>query len=457
MQYISGFKASAAWTQRGTCLLLGVLFVLTSSLSSEAMGLMEIYRQAQQGDPILQSAHLHYMVAQEEQRQALAELLPSVTGGAAYTGTREDIISSDNSVYDVGRTDYGTRNYSLTLTQPLFRWGAVVGWKQSKIARLKVEAETVVIGQELIIRVSDLYFQALSSQDRLDYALAEQAAVSQHFELARGRQEMGLIPITDLHDAKARLAATQAQTILAQNQLDDALQALAEVTGAAVSDLLPLRTDIALSVPEPADLESWTAGALEQNPTIELQKKIVEIAALEVKRQTANHYPTLDLVGTFENEKTDGSLFGGGSEVESLEATLQLSVPLYQGGGISSRARAAKHELSIARQELVRQNRSVLRKARSAFLGVNSALSRVAALQQSVISNQLALDAKQEGFLSGLYTSLNVLDAERDLSLVSIDLAQARYDYILNSLKLKQAVGSLYEQDLEELEGWFIH
>ena len=182
----------------------------------------------------------------------------------------------------------------------------------------------------------------------------------------------------------------------------------------------------------------------------------MEVAELEVKRQNAAHYPTLDLVSSFDNENTEDSLFGGSSEVETYKIGVQFNLPLYQGGEVASKARSARHEVGIAQQDLVKQSRSVARKTRSAFLGVDSSLKRVDALAQSLDANRLALEAKQEGYMSGLFTSLSVLDAERDLALVSIDHAQARYDYILNSLRLKLAVGTLTEQDLQDLENWLV-
>jgi outer membrane protein len=433
-----------------------LIFLLNFSLPATASGLLDIYRKAVQNDPVFQSYQFRTFVAQEGKRQALAAMLPTVTATGSYVHKNQDIVSSDNEVYASGNSDFGTTVYALTLTQPLFNWAAYSGWKQAETVRVRSEMEFVLAGQELITRVADLYFQALAAKDRLDYALVEEAAVEKHYELAQGRSDMGLIPITDLHDAKARLAATKAQTIETRNKLEDALQALSEVIGAPVDDLTPLASNIRLKSPEPATLDSWLTGALEGNPAIELSKKAVEVAELEVKRQNAAHYPTVDLVSSFDNEDTEDSLFGGSSEVETYRIGVHFTLPLYQGGEVASKVRSSRHEVSIARQELVRQSRSVERKTRSAFLGVDSSLKKVDALAQSIDANRLALEAKQDGYLSGLFTSLSVLDAERDLALVSIDHAQARYDYILNSLRLKQAVGSLAEQDLQDLENWLV-
>jgi len=420
------------------------------------MGLMDIYRQAVQNDPTFQSYRFQTLVAAESKRQALAAMLPTLTGTAAYVHKDQDIVSSENEVYASGSSDYGTTTYALTLTQPLFNWASYIGWKQSEVVRAKSEMTYLLAGQELITRVADLYFQALAAMDQVEYAGIEQAAVAKHFELAQSRSDMGLVPITDLHDAKARLAATEAQAIEARNKLADALQALSEVTGGPVDDLLPLGPNVKFKGPQPAALDSWLKGAEDGNPAIELAKKTVEVAEFEVKRQNAGHYPTLDLVGSYDDEDTEDSLFGGSSEVETYKVGVQLTVPIYQGGEVSSKVRSARHQVSIAQEDLTKQTRSVERKTRSAFLGVESSLKRVDALAQSVAANKLALEAKQDGFMSGLFSSLGVLDAERDLAMVSIDHAQARYDYILNSLRLRQAVGTLSEKDLRDLENWFV-
>ena len=443
----------SAWLR---LLLLLVVLISSSAGFVSASSLVDIYHTAQINDPIFQRAQLQTQVIGESRKQALALLLPKLVAAAEYRQTGQDIVSSDNTVYGAGSTDFDTTSYGLTLTQPIFHWDAIVGYKQSKLVIQKAEIEYVLAQQELVVRVASLYLNALAAQDQLGFTQAEQLAVEKHFELASGRQEMGLIPITDLYDAKARQATTRAETLEAQNKLDDAFQALAEVTGTNIAAINILQKEIPLLKPQPADIVDWIDAALEQNPAITLQQQGLEIASQEVSRQKSGHYPTLDLVGRYHDEETSGSLFGGGSEVETTEIMLQFNLPLYQGGEIASRVRTAKHQVAMARQNLIKEQRSVTRNVKSAHFGVNSALNRIEALSQSVIANQLALEAKQEGFLSGLYTSLTVLDAERDLSLVQIDYAQARYDYILNTLKLKFAVGSLQGDDLLELDQWFV-
>ncbi len=437
------------------CFSFSVFCTLALAGSVFGSGLMDIYQLAVDNDPILQSAIFEKLSIKEGRKQAIARMLPTIAGSAELTETTQDIKSSDNSVFGVGETDFSTTSYSLTLTQPVFHWDLIEGYQQAKIQNLQAEAEYALAQQELIVRVADLYLQALSAKDQLVFANAEETAVNKQFELASSRFEMDLVPITDLHEAKARLATVQARTIDAKNLLDDALQGLAEVTGKTVDNLNPLKAKIALISPDPGHIDHWIDSALEQNLAIEMQHQAIKIAEKEVSRQRSGHYPNLDLIGRYNNKDTDGTLFGGGSEVETTDILLQLNVPLFQGGYVNSRVREARHQLSAAKQEYVKQTRAVERLTRSAYLGVNSALKRVDALEESVTYNELALVSKQKGFLSGLYTSLAVLDAERDLYLVKQDFAQARYDYILNSLRLKQAVGSLSDDDLKQLNEWF--
>lgn len=436
----------------------GALFFLIVVLvagASQAAGLLEVYRKAEQSDPTFQVVQYRKLAVEEGKKQAIAQLLPNLAGSANYTYTSQEIKETDTEVYELGKSDYGTTSYGLTLTQPIFNWELFMGFSQSEAENTRTATEYAVAQQELILRVTDIYLLALSAWDQFNYAKAEQLSVKKHFDLARQRHEEGLTPITDFHDAKARLATNQAITIATQNRLDDALQAIEEMTGEPLSQLNSLNPEISLVSPEPDDLQSWLEGALDQNLSIEMQKQAVEVAGYEIRKQRAGHYPSLNAVGRYSNEDSDDSLYGGGSEFDTFDAMLNLTFPLYQGGVVSSRIREAEHQQGVVRQELIRQSRAVTRQVRSAFLGVNSALSQISALSQSVVANQLALEAKQEGYLSGLYASLDVLDAERDLSLVSIEYARARYRYILNGLKLKAAAGTLNPQDLVNLDKWF--
>lgn len=434
----------------------GLMLLITAAvLPAHADSLEDIFQKALQNDPQFQAAYYEHLSAAEIRTQAWSALRPTIGFSYDYSDTTQDIISSDNTVFASGSTTFTTDAYTLSLTQPIFRYASIVRLGQSKIEVQRADIQFDAALQDLIVRVSEKYLLALASQDQLTFAQAEQSADERHFELAKGRHEMGLSPITDLHDAKARLAAVKARTIEAEHMFDDSLQALREMTGDEVTDLVPLREDMELIIPEPAELERWVDVSLQQNLLLNGQRLAVRIAEKETSRQKAGHYPTLDLVGQFNNTTTEGTLFGGGSEVETTDLTLQLNVPIYEGGSVSSRTRqaASLHQRSL--QDLEAGIRSVSRQARSAYLGVQSAINRVEALEQAVVSQKLTLEAKMEGFRAGLFTGLAVLDAERDLYQAKQAHALARYDYLLNTLRLRQGAGTLNAEDLTRAAKYF--
>jgi outer membrane protein len=425
------------------------------SQTVSATGLIDVLQLAQKNDPALQAALSKKQSIEEHRSQALARLLPSLTGTAELSRTFQDIRSTDNDVFSSGSTDFDGSDYGLNLTQPVFHWDSIVAYKATKVEILRAEAEYQIAVQDLVLRVAEQYMKALAAQDQLHFAKAEQGAIDQHFELADTQFKKGLIPITDMHDAKARKALVNARVIEAESLLDDAMQALREMTAEPVDGLDSLRADIILNNPDPVDAEAWITAAVKQNPAIMLAKHSVDIAGKEIDRQRAAHLPTVDLVGSYNSEDTDGSLYGGGSKIDNTKAMLRLSVPIYQGGMVNSKVAEAEHQRSGAHQEMIRQTMAVERQTRSAFLGVKSALNRVEALKQSVASSQSALEAKQEGFLSGLYTSLAVLDAERDLYLTKQEYAKARYEYLINHLKLKKATDTLSGHDIQQMAQLF--
>lgn len=427
---------------------------MLSGPSVRAEDLMQVYKLAQERDPTFQSSRYVYLASPERLRQAYSGLLPTLSIEGEYIETRQDIVSSDNTVFATGSTDFPTSTYTVSLVQPIFQYSSIVRLRQAKAEVKRSDMEFEVAKQDLVLRVSEVYLAALAAQDGLAFAQAEEAAVQIHFELARARHNAGLAPITDLLDAKARLGTVKARKIEAQNMLDDALQALREVTGESIVFLARLKEELPLVNPDPADVDRWIEEALKQNLALEVQRHAAEVARQEVARQKSGHYPSLDLVVRHNWRETEGTLFGGGSEVETQEGLLRLNVPIYEGGLVSSRTREAVKLYEAALQDLEKQTRAVKRQTRAGYLGVESAISRAESLQQSVESQTLTLEGKREGFKSGLYTSLAVLDAERDLYLAKQDYAQARYDYILNSLRLQQAAGTLKEEDIAMVNQW---
>ncbi|MCY4220479.1 MAG: TolC family outer membrane protein, partial [Thiotrichales bacterium] len=318
-----------------------------------------------------------------------------------------------------------------------------------RIAR--ADALYAAVRQDLALRVAERYFGVLEAEDELGFAQATLEAFEQQLAQSRQRFEVGLIAITDVEEAKAGFDLSRAQLLAAQNALDIAREALREMTGAYQERLAPLR-ETHLVMPEPADIDQWTAIALEKNLRLLAARRDMETARQEIARIRAGHAPTLDAVGSF--GLNDGDSGGALRETRRADVGLRLSFPLYSGGSILSRTRQSRHRYQRSLDLLERERRRVQRETRDAYLGVDSGISRVQALEQAVRSSQTAAEAIEAGFQVGTRTSVDVLNAQRDLFRARRDLSEARYRYVLDVLRLKRAAGTLSEDDLQLVSIW---
>lgn len=427
---------------------------LLFSPPAHAENLLEIYKLAIENDPRLLAAERKNLASAQASTQSLGALLPTLAFDYQDIDTNQDIISSSNNSYTTGKLDFPTRSYTLKLTQPIFNYASYARHNQAKAEVKKAEAEFDAEKQDLIFRVAELYMGALAAEDELVFAGAEKAAVKSQLTLAEARLKIGLARKADMLDAKSRFSNVEATEIEAKDILDDSLQAIKEVTGVMPEgSLAKVKKSIELVRPDPSDADAWIKASIDQNPVFLLQDHAVEMAREEVNRQRAGHYPTLGLIAKHNNRDTGGSLFGGGSEVETRDVTFELKVPLYQGGIVNSRTKQAAELYQKAKQDRERQRRALVRETRASYFGVISSISRVKALKETVETQRSVMDIKQEGFKAGLYTGISVLDAERDFFRAKGDYAEARYDYLLNTLRLKRAAGILHESDIAQLNG----
>jgi len=417
--------------------------------------LLGVYRKALQSDPQLLGAEYAHAAAGEGLDEAVGRMVPQL--GFEYSGgrTQQDTLRSDIAyLRPLGENDYSMTEYSLTLTQPVFNWGFYTSYKQAKSEMSRADADFNSKQQDLILRVVERYLEILAAEDEIGFAESEKAAVYKQLELLQGLMKRGLASTTELYDAQARYANVEAKEIAARSHYDDQLQALREIVGSLAGDLATLKPDIALVYPEPRDPGSWMKAALVQNPRVISQMRAVDVSRYEVALQRAGHIPTLDFTARSNNIDTDGSLSGGGSKVETRELLLRLKVPLFQGGVVSSRIRRSHHLHQKGKQDLIEVQRSAQRAARSGYYGLISAISKVKALDKSVKSQDLALQAKQRGYLFGLFNSIDVLDAERDAYEAKRNHSRARYDYLLYGLRLKHSVGTLSGADINGINLW---
>jgi outer membrane protein len=412
-----------------------------------AQDLNEIYNLSLQSDPQLKAAEAAFHASETARPQARALLLPNANFSADTSdNSQENKITSTTN-------DYNSNGYTLSITQPVFRYNYWIQLDQADSTIGQANAEYGAAQQDLIIRVAERYFAVLASLDNLEFARSEKTAIARQLEQAQKRFDVGLIAITDVHEAQAAYDLSVANEIQAENQVANSHEALSEITGQIHNELASLVDKIPLLAPDPASTEEWTKVALEQNLQLQALKYAAEAAKKNIKLQKSGHYPTLDLVASRTKSDVGGGSFGS-RETDTDSISLQFNVPIYQGGLTTSKTQEAVHLHTQARENVEQQRRATLRQARDAYRGVLTGISRVKALKQAMVSSESALETTEAGFEVGTRTIVDVLVAQRELFRARRDYAQTRYDYILDTLRLKQAAGTLAPDDLQRINGW---
>jgi outer membrane protein len=417
-------------------LTLGTGLVLSTTMQfSHGSSLMEIYNLAVDNDPQFKAAQANFTAAEEALPQSTANFLPSLIARADH------IENSDSSIESTDST-------LIRLTQPLYQHGSYVERRRAKSSVSQAESDFSSSEQNLMLAVAKTYFGVLSAKDGVEFAQAEKRANARQLDQTKQRFDVGLVAITDVHESRAAYDISVAQAIAAANDLDSARESLREITGTYHEKLDSLDEELPLVPPDPADLEEWTELAMEKNTTLKAAQEVTNQAREFVSAQQSNHYPTLDLLVDHTNTKT------GVVETDDTIATLQLSLALYEGGRTSANTRQARAYLKASRQTLEQTRRATQRIVRNAYRGVLSGISRVKALKQAMVSSQSALRAAEAGYEVGTRTTVDVLVARRNLFLAQRDYAQARYNYLIDTLTLNQAAGVLTEEHLNNITQW---
>ena len=298
-----------------------------------------------------------------------------------------------------------------------------------------------------MVRVADRYFNVLAAFDNLEFSQAEKEAIGRQLEQTKQRFDVGLVAITDVHEAQARFDSALAESIASESGLDSALESLREITGAYPAELNGVRDNAPLITPEPNDIDEWTQMALKQNLDIIAIEHAVQQARENIKAQRAGYYPTVNANASFADSTADGTS-------STTTAGISVNWNLWAGGRTSSQVRQANHDLTTSMENLEQTRRAVQRNTRDAFLDVISGISRVRALKQAVISSESALSASEAGFEVGTRTTVDVLLARQNLFNARRNLSQAKYEYITDSLRLKRSAGILAPDDIEKINQW---
>jgi len=428
----------------------GALSVL-ACLPVHAGDLLRVYQQARENDPDYATARAEYRAAREAAPQARAAVLPQVT--LSYGEFENEEESLDAQTGDMLSNDFTSTQTRLELRQTLFDWSRYAGLGRADAVVAEAEATLAAAEQDLVIRVSEAYFDVLSARDNLRFARAEKNAIERQLEQARERFDVGLIPITDVKEAQASFDLAVSREIDAANRLDNAREALRTITGNPPGIISGVAVELELSPPDPENPGAWVNRAVEQNPEYLAARSAAETARHEIKQARAGHYPTIDLVARHSEQETQ---FAGSipSDTETDSIGVELQWNLFAGGATSSRSDQARASFQAAQSRVVSARRSVEQSVRNTYRSLMASISQVRALQQAVESNQAALEATRAGFRVGTRTAVDVLNVLRDLYQAQRDFSDARHQYIVNRLRLERAAGTLTVDAVRQVNSW---
>lgn len=429
-------------------------FTLQVNAEDKQHSLLDVYQQALVHDPVLASALSANKAAQELIEQGKALYRPTVNFSAGATATQADIryIGTGTNPFSrsEGRSSYEGYSYGVDARQPIYRKQNLVQMDQSETQVSQADKQLHLSQQELMLRVTQAYFDVLIAQDKIDLIIAQKAAILSQLEQAKANFEVGTATITDVNEAQARFDLIAAQEIAAVNEHQVAQRAVQAITGDLPQKLATVKADIKAN-PLDQPMDKWLEVAGQNNLNIQIQQDIAKLAEQEIERQSAGHLPTLDAVASYTNNYANGSTSGVGSELKSAVIGLQLQVPIYQGGAITSRARQAVLNQQKAKDDVEIARRNAELETQRAYLNLSTSIAQVKAYEQALTSSQSQLDSTRLGYEVGVRTSVDVLNAQQQLFSAKRDLLQARYGYLVNIIKLKAVSGVVAEADLADI------
>jgi outer membrane protein len=431
--------------------MLSLLLALGAAPAS-GQSLVELYRSARDYDAVYQGARAQYAATVARAAQARAGVLPAINLTAGASLTEQDLSTGDTST----TRGVSSRNVGINLTQPLYRPASWATYAQSSLQEEIAQSQLVLAEQDLVVRVSQAYFDVLASYDSLVLVRAQKLGVVEQLASAKRNFDVGTSTITDTREAQARFDLVVAQEIAAANDLEVKKIILDQLVGQAGSSPTPLAAPVVLPALTPNSVDAWLAQAEAMHPAILQASRGVEVATLEIRKAQAGHLPTIDAqlgynITTNPQNTTSSTASAGKTRVGAASVGVVFNMPLFAGFATENRVRETLALADQSRATLDNTHRSVSVSTRAAFLGLVSGASQVKALEAAEASSQVALDANRMGYQVGVRINIDVLNSQSQLFQTKRDLAQARYNVLLGTLRLRQANGTLTPQALDAL------
>ena len=446
------------------------------SAASQADTLADIYELALKNDARLQAAEAIYRSNIESEKQALSSMLPQINATADYseddtTGfNNQTFILEGNSLSSISDDDSesDTTVFNVQLTQTLFNLSSWFDFKRGKEITKQAEAQLAFDQQDVMVRVASAYFDVLRALDNLEASKAEERATKRQLEQTQQRFDVGLIAITDVHEAKAVYDSTVVRRLTDEGNLGTSYESLTVLTGQEHANLWLLNKDFPVMDPDPMDRNEWVNFSIQNNNALKAAIYGMEAARQNATARKMGHAPTVSGSLSYRDYSQDGERVSnlnnatGGisrpfeSESDGYTIGVRLTVPLYSGGRVSSQRRQAYEQYNAALQQKIETERTVIRNARASHITVTNDVKRINARQQAIVSTSSALGATEAGYEVGTRNIVEVLQAQRSLYSSIRDYANSRYDYVLNLLRLKQAAGILTPQDIYDIDKWLV-
>jgi len=428
-------------------LISSLLSLVIAPAFAGSTDLISLYEKAENYDAETFAAHSAFLAEQEGENLSFASLLPSLNASvsAGRTNSNSNQLPGDDS--------YKTQNYRVSLSQPLLNlpsWHSVSSSEQNT---LKAQTTYLSAQQSLILNVASAYFNVLREQENLRSEQSQEAAVKRQYEQAREQFDVGLIAITDVHEAKASFDASQTSRIRSEGNLTIAIENLSRITGEFAPQLHTLKKDFPIAMDQNSSTEQWVASTFAHNLDIKIADYALKTVEAELKSKRAQHLPTLDLSASYSNAKFT-NYFNSNRNGEDSELALNLNIPIYSGGATQAGIRQTRFQVEQAKHTLTSVQRQARIETRTEYINLTTNIQTVESLKQNIVSRESALEATREGYKVGTRNIVEVLDAERSYFTSLRDYANARFDFIESNLRIKRSAGTLSVKDIADLNAW---
>jgi outer membrane protein len=428
--------------------VLGIYLLFASLTPTFAADLLDIYKAALNSDPIYQAAVSTRLSQREAIPQSVAALLPNISAQANVSNNYQNISQLPTTGQPNGISNFQSQGYNISFRQPLINVNDWLAVKQANNTGKQADLTLAAAAQDLIFRVAAAYFNVLSAQDTLQLAKAEKTADNKQLIQAQKRVQVGLDALTSVYEAKAAYDKSLATEISAENILRNNQETLRQLTGQTYSSIKAFTKNIPLQNPQPNNIEQWINAATQNNLKLMAARYGVEVARQKIKMQASGHLPSLSLIGNYGKTDTFNNVPNSLLNKNGGTLGLELDVPLFAGGAVSSKTRQAQYDFQTVSANLDNTYRLLIINTRQKYNDVLADISKIKAEQQAIKSAQLSLDSTEESYKAGTRTVVDILIAQQNLYDAKRTAANEQYNYLLDTLLLKQAAGSLKPDDL---------